>query len=68
MALLATQTFSRSPKTNGSASATQQSVDAVSVSNEDIAKLAYEKFVTRGSLHGQHQEDWLAAEAELKRR
>jgi hypothetical protein len=66
MPMLPPQTFSRSQKTNGSSSATQRSVDAVSVSEEDIARLAYDKFVARGSLHGQHQEDWLAAEAELK--
>ena len=36
-----------------------------SVSSEEIAKRAYEKFVARGGAHGSDQEDWAAAEREL---
>lgn len=34
----------------------------------DIAKLAYERFEARGSVHGFDREDWIAAEHELKSR
>ncbi len=34
----------------------------------DIAKLAYERFEARGSVHGFDQEDWVSAERELKSR
>ena len=35
------------------------------VSDEEIAKRAYERFVARGSTHGSDQEDWAAAQHEL---
>jgi hypothetical protein len=34
-------------------------------SREDVAKLAYSYWVARGYSHGQADEDWLRAEAEL---
>ncbi len=36
------------------------------ISNEAIAKRAYEKFLARGGVHGSHEQDWLEAERELK--
>ncbi len=35
------------------------------VSNESIAKRAYEKFAARGMVHGMDQEDWALANEEL---
>jgi hypothetical protein len=35
------------------------------VSEDAIAKRAYEKFMARGCAHGFDQEDWAAAEQEL---
>jgi hypothetical protein len=37
-----------------------------SVSQEAIAKRAYEKYVDRGGAHGSDQDDWAAAERELR--
>jgi ribosomal protein L7/L12 len=37
------------------------------ITNEQIAARAYERFVARGREHGHDVEDWLAAEADLKR-
>ena len=34
---------------------------------EQIAARAYELYLARGSLDGYHEEDWLLAEAELRR-
>ena len=42
-----------------------QDIDTVSVSEDAIAKRAYEKFMARGCAHGFDQEDWAAAEQEL---
>ena len=36
--------------------------------HEDIAKRAYELYLERGSIEGHHEEDWLIAEAELRRK
>jgi len=35
--------------------------------HDDIAKRAYELYLERGSVEGHHEEDWLLAEAELRR-
>ena len=35
--------------------------------HEDIAKRAYELYLERGSVEGHHEEDWMIAEAELRR-
>jgi hypothetical protein len=40
---------------------------AALVTDEDVARRAYELFEARGGLHGFHVEDWLTAEAELRR-
>jgi hypothetical protein len=39
--------------------------DAPEVSDEAIAKRAYDKFVARGSVDGCHLEDWTQARNEL---
>jgi hypothetical protein len=36
--------------------------------SEEIARRAFELFVARGGQHGRAQEDWLAAERELRDR
>lgn len=38
----------------------------VAVSQEDIAKRAYEKYVGRGCLEGFAEQDWFEAERELR--
>ena len=38
----------------------------VEVAREEVARLAFGKFVARGYLHGHAVQDWLAAEAELR--
>jgi hypothetical protein len=38
----------------------------IEISREDIAQLAYARFVARGYVHGHAREDWLSAEAELR--
>ena len=37
-------------------------------SNNEIAKVAYQLFVERGHKHGHDREDWLRAEAIVKKR
>lgn len=49
---------SRSPEVIGSA-ASGPTVD-------DIRRRAYERYLERGGKHGQHFDDWLEAEKELK--
>jgi hypothetical protein len=36
------------------------------ISHDEIARLAYARFLARGSVHGFDGEDWFAAEAELR--
>jgi Protein of unknown function (DUF2934) len=35
--------------------------------HDEVCKRAYEKWCKRGRPHGTHMQDWLEAEAELKR-
>jgi len=37
-------------------------------SHEEIARLAHQYWVERGHKHGSHEEDWLRAEKELRRK
>ena len=37
-------------------------------SDEDIRRRAYERYQQRGGNHGQHFDDWLEAEKELKKK
>ena len=39
-----------------------------SPTHEEIAKRAYEIFMTRGGTHGRHEEDWYQALRELQSR
>jgi hypothetical protein len=39
--------------------------DVKAISDEDIAKRAYGKFIARGSAHGFDREDWASAKHEL---
>jgi hypothetical protein len=43
-------------------------VHSEELAQEEIAALAYEFWVERGSPHGSHEEDWHRAEAELRGR
>ena len=38
---------------------------ATTVSPDDVARRAYDRFVSRGSEHGHDVDDWLRAEREL---
>ena len=42
-----------------------QRINAMTVSDDAIAKRAYDKFVARGCAHGFDLEDWTAAHREL---
>ncbi len=37
-------------------------------SHEEIAAVAYQRYLSRGAAHGQDCDDWLAAERELSER
>jgi hypothetical protein len=56
-----------SKRSNGAQStgAASHRIAAPSVSEEAIARRAYQKFIARGSSHGSAEEDWAAAEREL---
>lgn len=41
-------------------------VQRAETETDEVARLAYEKFLARGGEHGHDLEDWLAAEAELR--
>jgi hypothetical protein len=40
---------------------------AVTLTHDQIAKRAYEKWIKKGRPHGTNVQDWLEAEAELRR-
>ena len=50
------------------ASVPAASAPAAEPSLEDIRRRAYERYQERGGRHGQHFDDWLEAEKDLKRR
>ena len=63
----------KSASTNGKAAVASGSEPAYEdsgsePSHEDIAARAYELYLARGSLDGYSEEDWLLAEAELRRK
>ena len=63
----------KSASTNGKAAVASGSEPAYEdsgsePSHEDIAARAYELYLGRGSLDGYSEEDWLLAEAELRRK
>ena len=41
-------------------------VAPVEIAREEVARLAFAKFVARGGTHGHAVQDWLSAEAELR--
>lgn len=45
---------------------TPPATPAVKVPHDKIAQRAYEKWVKRGQSHGNHVQDWLEAETELR--
>jgi len=53
------------PSNRPTALPTERHIHAVPVSEEAIAKRAYEKFMARGCAHGFDHEDWTGAEEEL---
>ena len=46
-------------------STAKKAPDATRPSEDQIARLAYQKFEERGRVHGFEMDDWLSAEAEL---
>ena len=66
MAKIATD---RTTKTNGSSTrATAENRNLATHQGAEIEKLAYQFFVERGYQHGHDREDWLRAEAIVKKR
>lgn len=68
MSQVGTQSPSNSSKrSNGvpPTGAASQRTAMPSISEEAIAKRAYQKFVARGNSNGSAEEDWVAAEREL---
>jgi hypothetical protein len=55
-------------ETSESVSIETTSVDVRSPAHDEIARRAYELFLSRGRQHGRAQEDWLNAERELRAR
>ena len=51
-----------------SASSPQRTETSGPVSDEDVARIAYELFQRRGGVHGHDQEDWLEAERIVRER
>jgi hypothetical protein len=41
-------------------------IHAAGPSDDDIRRRAYERYLERGGDHGQHFDDWLEAERELR--
>lgn len=65
MSQATSEVSSRAQRQNGSFPVPARRIDAMSVSDEAIAKRAYEKFEGRGCTHGHDQEDWATATQEL---
>jgi hypothetical protein len=69
-------TMSKNRKTPGTTRINSRKVEAPMIvtrptsepAHEEIAQLAYERFLARGRVAGFQLEDWLAAEAELRER
>jgi hypothetical protein len=54
------------PEDRGHAVPTDDTTGTQPNSSDDIARRAYERFRARGEEHGHDQEDWFAAERELR--
>jgi hypothetical protein len=61
-------TRSRAPAAKPAAEQTPVGPTAASPTDEDIRRRAYERYQQRGGNHGQHFDDWLEAEKELRTR
>ncbi len=48
------------------ASAPAHALDAATPPTEEVAALAYQLWIERGSPHGSHDEDWYRAEQQLR--
>ena len=55
------------PKVKAASNAKAAAVASAEPTHEEIAARAYELYLARGSLDGYSEEDWLLAEAELRR-
>ena len=55
------------PKVKTASSAKAAATPSADPTHEEIAARAYELYLARGSLDGYSEEDWLMAEAELRR-
>ena len=55
------------PKVKTASNATMSAAPSAEPTHEDIAARAYELYLARGSVDGYSEEDWLLAEAELRR-
>jgi hypothetical protein len=56
------------PKVKTASSAKAAATPSADPTHEEIAARAYELYLARGSLDGYSEEDWLLAEAELRRK
>jgi hypothetical protein len=56
----------RKHKNEHSPSSTASEPQPATVADDEIARRAYDLFLSRGGEHGHHVEDWLQAERELK--
>ena len=54
-----------SRKRTGNAEPATSPASEIQISQDEIATRAFEKFATRGYVHGFDQQDWLDAEEEL---
>jgi hypothetical protein len=61
-----TTTAAEPPAT--AADAASASVTLAEPSIDDIRRRAYERYLERGGNHGQHFDDWLEAEKELRKK
>jgi hypothetical protein len=55
------------PKVKAASNSKSVAAPSADPSHEDIAARAYELYLARGSVDGYSEEDWLLAEAELRR-
>lgn len=62
----ATKTPAKARKTPAAPIASTAEPNHKSVSHDEIAHLAHRFWNERGRQHGQHQDDWLRAEQELR--
>jgi hypothetical protein len=60
--------MTKSDKPRARRSAPAKSAEWTDAQREQIAELAYQRFLARGGDHGYHMEDWLAAEADMAAR